>query len=335
MGHRADPGPPTPAQDAATAATSATGRPVRATRLRARELDHPVPQPSVPAPALQPPLNQTPSQPSAGRGRGKARQPALPPPDPPAAAHLPVPLKRAPSGRFLPVAVSSSNVATKHPPAAATPAPSAKGRKRELADSSSIETKPTAKKARVSALHADARPSTMSPEALRKPAIPFAQTPTPALRSSARLTRSDPAISKPIAGPLPNARSREPRPSDLETPTVLDTSATSSTPAAASSARVDPESDDDAVPLSVRKMVISPLEILKRNLIEEKKERMKDVLDAYDTHARELGWMEANRSMLTYDPKEVKGDMSAHMVKVRRGGGARGSGGGARRRGLL
>lgn len=54
----------------------------------------------------------------------------------------------------------------------------------------------------------------------------------------------------------------------------------------------------------------------KRDLIDERKEQLNGVLDSYDSHSRELWYLESNLPLLDWDPAKVKNDMSDRLIKV-------------------
>ncbi|TPX64697.1 hypothetical protein SpCBS45565_g05688 [Spizellomyces sp. 'palustris'] len=72
------------------------------------------------------------------------------------------------------------------------------------------------------------------------------------------------------------------------------------------------ESDQD---LATRQTLLSALQIQKRHAIERRKRRLRNVLDRYDTRARELYYLEHNFPLLEFDPGRVKADKGEKIVK--------------------
>ncbi|KNC99369.1 uncharacterized protein SPPG_05614 [Spizellomyces punctatus DAOM BR117] len=72
------------------------------------------------------------------------------------------------------------------------------------------------------------------------------------------------------------------------------------------------ESDQD---LATRQTLLSALQIQKRHAMERRKNRLRHVLDRYDTRARELYYLEHNFPLLEFDPGRIKADKGEKIVK--------------------
>ncbi|KAJ3132494.1 swr1 complex component [Geranomyces variabilis] len=74
------------------------------------------------------------------------------------------------------------------------------------------------------------------------------------------------------------------------------------------------DSDSDSAPLTARQQILSGVDVQKRNLLEEKKHRLRMILDNYDTHMREMYYLEHNLPLLEFDAARLKLDKGERIV---------------------
>ncbi|KAJ3183407.1 swr1 complex component [Geranomyces variabilis] len=74
------------------------------------------------------------------------------------------------------------------------------------------------------------------------------------------------------------------------------------------------DSDSDSAPLTARQQILSGVDVRKRNLVEEKKRRLRTILDNYDTNMREMYYLEHNLPLLEFDAARLKLDKGERIV---------------------
>ncbi|KAI8817603.1 uncharacterized protein EV422DRAFT_220334 [Fimicolochytrium jonesii] len=75
--------------------------------------------------------------------------------------------------------------------------------------------------------------------------------------------------------------------------------------------------DSDEEPLSSRRASLLPaFEIHKRHVIDQRKQRLGQILDSYDSRVREMYYLENQLPLLEYDPAKLKVDKGERIAKV-------------------
>ncbi|KAJ3160572.1 swr1 complex component [Geranomyces michiganensis] len=74
------------------------------------------------------------------------------------------------------------------------------------------------------------------------------------------------------------------------------------------------DSDSDSKPLAARQQILSGVDVQKRNILEEKKRRLRTILDDHDTHMREMYYLEQNLPLLEFDAARLKLDKGERIV---------------------